>query len=219
MPNRCFTDFIVSGPAEDIARFREAVRGCDGDEEIPFDFNRVDRMPSELRDSVADFGTAYTVYYGDAEPLLEYAWVKWLEIATVEQLREHFDADPNHRATADEWAANIKKYGAPTWYEWSCKHWGTKWNSCDAEVTVNGDGSLHVKFDTAWSFPFPIFEKLVEDFPSLNFEGSAKEPGMEIFITFEGHNGKFTWEEDQEAEEAWAAAMLEYEDESTEVTA
>ena len=42
---------------------------------------------------------------------------------------------------------------------------------------------------------------------------------MEIFITFAGHNGKFTWEEDQEAREAWDAAMLEDEDESTEVTA
>jgi hypothetical protein len=48
MPNWCCTDFIASGPAEDIARFREAVRRCDGDTEIPFDFNRLDPMPSEL---------------------------------------------------------------------------------------------------------------------------------------------------------------------------
>jgi hypothetical protein len=142
-----------------------------------------------------------------------------LEIATVEQLREHFDVDPKHRATANEWKANIEKYGAPNWYEWSCQHWRTKWNSCDAEVTDNGDGSLHVQFDTAWSFPFPIFEKLVAAFPTLDFEGSAEEPNMEIFITFEGRNGKFTWEEDQEARDAWDAALLEDENESTEVTA
>jgi hypothetical protein len=42
---------------------------------------------------------------------------------------------------------------------------------------------------------------------------------MEIFITFAGHNGKFTWEEDQEAREVWAAAMLEHENECAEVTA
>jgi hypothetical protein len=204
----------------DIARFRETVRGYDGDNEIPFDFNRLDPMPSELQDTVADFGTSYNVYYGDAERILGYQWVKNLGIETVEQLREHFDADhPKHRATADEWKANIEKYGAPTWYEWSCEHWGTKWNSCDAEVTVNSDGSLHVKFDTAWSFPLPIFEKLVGDFQTLTFEGSAEEPGMQIFITFVGRNGKFTCEEDQEAREAWDAAMLEDEDESTELTA
>jgi hypothetical protein len=219
MPNWCCTDFIVSGPAEDIARFREAVRGCDGDKEIPFDFNRLDPMPLELRDTVQDFGTAYTVYYGDAKSVLEYPWVKRLEIETVEQLREHFDADPKRRATADEWKTNIEKYGAPNWYEWHRQHWGTKWNAYDAEVTDNGDGSLHVQFDTAWSFPFPIFERLVGDFPTLNFEGSAEEPGMDIFITFEGRNGKFTWEEDQEAREAWDAAMLEDEDERAEVIA
>jgi hypothetical protein len=219
MPNWCCTDFYVSGSTEDIARFREAVRGCDGDKEIPFDFNRLDPMPSELRDTVADFGIAYTVYHGDAEPILEYPWVKRLEIATVEQLREHFDVDPKNRATADEWKANIEKYGAPTWYEWSYQHWRTKWNGCDSEITDNDVGSLHVQFDTAWTFPFPIFEKLVAAFPALDFEGSAEEPNMEIFITFEGRNGKFSWEEDQEAREAWDAAMLEDENESTEVTA
>ena len=56
-------------------------------------------------------------------------------------------------------------------------------------------------------------------FSTLSFEGSAEEPNMEIFITFEGRNGNFTWEEDQEARKAWDAAMLEDEDESTEVTA
>src|SRR5260370_15420717 len=217
MPNWCCTGFTVSGRAEDIARFREAVLGCDGDKEVPFDFNRLDPMPSELRDTVADFGTAYTVYYGDAEPILEYPWVKRLEIATIEQLREHFDVDPKRRATADEWKANIEKYGAPTWYEWSCQHWGTKWNACDPEVTDNGDGSLHVQFDTAWSFPLPIFQKLAGEFPTLNFEGSADEPNMEIFITFEGDNGEFTWGEGQDRRGTWAAAMLEDEHKSTEV--
>jgi hypothetical protein len=42
---------------------------------------------------------------------------------------------------------------------------------------------------------------------------------MEIFITFEGRNGKFTWDEDQEAREGWDAAMLEHENESIELTA
>ena len=209
---------LYPAPPRRLLAFVRPFSAATATKKIPFDFNRLDPMPFELRDTVPDLGTAYTVYYGHAEPILEYAWVKKLEIATVEQLRQHFDADPKHRTTADEWKANIEKYGAPNWYEWRCQHWGTKWNACDAEITDNGDGSLHVQFDTAWSFPFPIFEKLVGDFPTLNFEGSAEEPNMEIFITFAGHNGKFAWEEDQEAREAWDAAMLEHENESTEVT-
>lgn len=120
--------------------------------------------------------------------------------------------------STDQWKANIEKYGAPTWYEWRCEHWGTKWNACDAEVRDNGDASLHVKFDTAWSFPLPIFKKLVVDFPTLTFEGSAEEPNMEIFIRFEARSGEFAWEEDREAREA-AAAALEEEKDRLEVTA
>jgi hypothetical protein len=75
-----------------------------------------------------------------------------------------------------------------------------------------------VQFDTAWSFPFRIFEKLVADFPTLDFEGSAEEPNMDIFISFEGRNGEFTCEDDNDARQA-AAAMFEDQDESTEVTA
>jgi hypothetical protein len=176
-------------------------------------------MPSELRGTVADFGTAYNVYYGYAEMILGNQWVKNLGIETVEQLREHFDADPKHRAVADQWAANIEKYGARTWYEWRCQHWGTKWNACEAEVTDKGDASLHVQFDTASDFPFPILKKLVSDFPTLHFEGSAEEPNMEIYIRFGGRNGKFTWEEDQAAREAAAVAILREMNENTELTA
>jgi hypothetical protein len=218
MPNWCYTEFYVFGSTEDIARFREYVRGRDGDKEIEFDFNRLIPMPSALRDTVSDCGAAYQFYYGDAQQILEYAWIKNLDIETVEQLRDHFDADPKHKAIADEWKANIARYGAPTWYEWSCEQWGTKWNACDAEVTENRDGSLNVHFDTAWTFPFPIFEKMVAEFPMLVFEGSAEEPNMEIFISFEGNNGEFVWEDDEEARAKAAAAYAE-EDESTEVAA
>jgi hypothetical protein len=218
MPNWCYTAFTVTGPDEDIARFREAVRGSDDSGETPFDFDRVIPMPSELLETTADFGTAYEVYYGDAERILERPWVKKIGIGTVEQLQEHFDADPKHRATAEQYKANTEKYGVPTWYEWRCAHWGTKWNACDAEVTDNGDGSLNVRFDTAWSFPFPIFEKLVPDFPTLDFEGSAYEPNVGFYITFEGRYGKFECEDDEEAREAAAAELEEEEKESLEMT-
>ena len=221
MPNWCYTDFTVSGPTEEVTRFREAVRGSADSGETPFDFNRMIPMPSELLETKADAGVAYDVYYGDAEPMLSSPWVKDLGIETVEQLREHFDAHPEFRATAAQHKANIENYGAPTWYEWSIQHWGTKWNACDPEVTDNGDSRLHVKFDTAWDFPFPIFEKLVADFPTLNFEGSAYEPNCDFYIEFEGCNGGFVCQDDDDARQAAAVAEIEDEDEDErfEVTA
>src|SRR5215831_12117140 len=131
MPNWCYINFTVSGPAKEISRFREAVRGVDDSGETAFDFNRLIPMPSELHDTTAD-GTAYEVYHGNPERILGRPWLKDLGIETVEQLR-------------------------------------AKWNSCYAQVTENGDGSVHVQFDTAWTFPFPIFEKVAADFPTLIF--------------------------------------------------
>jgi len=217
MPNWCYINFTVSGPAEEISRFREAVRSVDDSGETAVDFNMLVQMPSELHDTTAD-GTAYEVYHGNPERILGRRWVKELGIETVEQLREHFDADPQRRAIADQWKANIEKYGAPTWYEWSVEHWGTKWNACHPKVTENGDGSVHVQFDTAWTFPFPIFEKVAADFPTLIFEGSAQEPNTDIYISFEARNGEIACKDDEDAR-AEAAAASEDEGESLMVTA
>ena len=48
-------------------------------------------------------------------------------------------------------------YGTNNWYDWSCANWGTKWNAydiyCDANV---------IEFNTAWSCPLPVLDKLAE---------------------------------------------------------
>jgi hypothetical protein len=220
MPNWCYIDFTVSGRSQDISRFREAVRGGEKGE-IPFDFNRLGAappVPTELSNTINDGGVAFAVYYGDAESVLRCRWVQNLGIASVEQLREHFDADPKHRATADLWRANIEKYGVPTLCEWRSLHWGTDRNAFDADIAENGAGSLRVTFETAWDFPTPIFEKLVAEFPTLIFEGSAEEPNTEMYISFRGCNGEFRWQEDHDALKA-AAAIFEDPDAISVVTA
>lgn len=62
---------------------------------------------------------------------------------------------------------NKKKYGYPTWYEWNLNNWGTKWDVCDPiEPMVIGD-TIILEFQTAWSTPFYIFQKLSADYPEL----------------------------------------------------
>ncbi len=90
MPNWCYTDFIGYGPAEDIYRFREAVRDSNNGQESAFYFDRL-IVPPDLSETSANFGTVYNVYYGNAEPIRGYPWVKDLGIETFERLREHFD--------------------------------------------------------------------------------------------------------------------------------
>ena len=50
---------------------------------------------------------------------------------------------------------NIKECGFESWYEWCVENWGTKWNSCDGNVTEYG-----AFFMTAWSPPIPVIREL-----------------------------------------------------------
>ena len=61
----------------------------------------------------------------------------------------------------DMYINNIKEYGHATWYDWCIENWGTKWGvsrfSCNENTMI---------FETAWSTPDPIFEKLSKEFPN-----------------------------------------------------
>lgn len=59
---------------------------------------------------------------------------------------------------------NILEYGDDTWYEWSCRNWGTKWNPAEAKFFDD-----EIEFETAWSAPFPVITELSRTFPKLVF--------------------------------------------------
>lgn len=54
---------------------------------------------------------------------------------------------------------NILDYGYDTWYDWSCAKWGTKWNAYDTFIS---DNESQICFNTAWSCPLPVLDKLAE---------------------------------------------------------
>lgn len=62
------------------------------------------------------------------------------------------------------------------WYVWNTANWGTKWDACHAEL-VDGtvDGERTYQFSTAWSYPEPVFVRLVELFPELTFRFAFEE--------------------------------------------
>lgn len=63
------------------------------------------------------------------------------------------------------------------WYEWNCKCWGCKWDVSGASV-LQMDDSIEINFDTPWSPPIPVIEKLIKDNPQLEIECDYFEPGM-----------------------------------------
>ena len=85
--------------------------------------------------------------------------------------------DPQQQAELEQKkAANIEKYGYPTWYEWSIDNWGTKWDPDIYAVTREDANNASFAFDSAWSPPVEFYQKLEE----LGFivEAYWYEPGM-----------------------------------------
>lgn len=67
-------------------------------------------------------------------------------------------------------SAEREKYGKNNWYDWNVAHWGTKWNSYGYREYDQLENAL--KFDTAWSAPHPVIEKLSEMYPDIGIEHS-----------------------------------------------
>ena len=79
-----------------------------------------------------------------------------------------------------------EKYGYDNWYDWRCANWGTKWNACEPEYNSK---EKKISFDTAWSIPYPIIAKMVEDNPDAKIEGySEEETGW--FDEYHSNKGK-----------------------------
>ena len=56
------------------------------------------------------------------------------------------------------------------WNGWNRDNWGTKWNGYDSTVEPTEGDLVIVRFDSAWSHPFPVMQALSEKFPEDRFE-------------------------------------------------
>ena len=62
------------------------------------------------------------------------------------------------------------------WYDWSCEHWGTKWNACSVDVDDSSEDCLCYRFETAWGrISDALWEAIKNKFPTLSFDLSADE--------------------------------------------
>lgn len=92
----------------------------------------------------------------------------------------------------------IAKHGFSDWYEWSCAKWGTKWNACDVTFTLNSPTELYLSFNTAWSPPIPVIDKIAELFPFATIEHKYEEEGMGFYGLRSYENGELTSDEEGE---------------------
>lgn len=78
---------------------------------------------------------------------------------------------------------------ANCWYSWNITNWGTKWGAYDVFVdkpfnlldalACDGIVTGSVRFDTAWSPPVPVYEKIIELFPDCTLEFSFMDEDMQ----------------------------------------
>ncbi len=77
---------------------------------------------------------------------------------------------PNYVFKGDIGKTERKQFGRNNWYDWSVEHWGTKWNSYGYHEQYDNPNIL--TFDTAWSAPHPVIQKLSELYPDITIEHS-----------------------------------------------
>jgi hypothetical protein len=65
----------------------------------------------------------------------------------------------------------------PTWYEWSIKNWGTKWDVCEPKLTDAQPVGLTYTFDTAWGPPDTALKAIKAMFPTLNLHNTWTDEG------------------------------------------
>ena len=91
-------------------------------------------------------------------------------------------------------------YGENNWYDWSCKNWGTKWNSCHA-ICKMYENELYYYFNTAWGPCFPVVETFAAMFPDVKILYSFSEPDWGYYGERQYENGHKVYETDGEYQE------------------
>lgn len=198
MPNHVTSRCVITGPAADVARFRERMIVTKMEEPqeswradrkpqpyTTFDFDAIIPMPEVLRraedSTAAEEGMALITARGErGAPFATYG----LYDARIAWIRAEAGLPANTAISAVA-AAFLKKHprweeagkarmqaltetGFASWYPWSIANWGTKWGAYSFSLVA--DEPLSIKFDTAWNFPTPVFEALTVAFPTLTFD-------------------------------------------------
>lgn len=199
MPNHVTTRCLITGPADEIMRFKTEMIGKDKDDSGEWtllDFNKAIPMPDCLKTaeegSVAQEGAALVLLRGEGGAPYATAGLYETRIKRIreecglpEPLKQPIDKvaaaylalNPEYERQGRQRLANVAATGFASWYPWAIENWGTKWNSYSFEIVQEHRSKLEITFNTAWSFPEPVFRKIAELFPKLKFDCAAFDEG------------------------------------------
>ena len=129
-------------------------------------------------------------------------YIKLLHKQTAKAERSDHKPDYNRSKILVD---NYTKYGAKTWYDWSNKNWGCKWNASSSYAPDKEDekGGITIEFDTPWSCPYGWLDKLgelripfyLEWIEEMGYHGEARSDGTTVKYT---DLPSLTWDEEKE---------------------
>ena len=168
MPNHVTNRLEINADRETVQKVMNFLKGKTDDDNTPcyIDFNNIIPMPEELlieKSSSGDLGMKYLeamqlkpfYFLLDDDALRT---IQWIEGLAEKDRKEALQLGASY-------LENRKKYGYPTWYEWSIANWGTKWNA----LNQNFEEPNVLWFDTAWEGVPLLIQTLSEKFPDIEF--------------------------------------------------
>lgn len=165
MPNHVTNRLEINANSETVQKVMNFLKGKNEVDGMPcyIDFNKIIPMPEELlieTSSNGKLGMQYLIAkqrkpFNSPDDLKAIQWVDGLQEETKKEVLQ----------LGASYLSNLKKYGYPTWYEWSINTWGTKWNAYDQYF----EEPNILWFDTAWSGVPLLIQKLSEIFPEVEF--------------------------------------------------
>lgn len=163
MPNHVTTRVRIIASDVLVKQIREEIRPNEPDEDTDaqvIDFEKIAPFPKELEgfSSPAKILTQeeYDAQEADIatrianDEMTPYEKVYGFSRGITKEMSEKF----------------IKEFGADNWYDWNCQNWGTKWK---AYGQTDGHDDTWFEFQTAWSHPTALMQKLARKYPEAIF--------------------------------------------------
>jgi len=178
MANNVLNIITFSGDQKKIEKMLEEIKH-DEYEVGSIDFNKIIPMPPSLAiESGSRTRQGLEEYKGFVEICTMGGANADMDLLNIPEEKEKIFLGMRKDITAEEWELgrqafrNEFQYGVPTWYEWHVNNWGTKWNAYGFDVYCSDftDDNVTIGFQTAWSAPHKILERLSEMYPEVSFE-------------------------------------------------
>lgn len=213
MPNHVQNRLQFKGEKKEIIRLKETIKA----EKVHIDFNKIIPMPKgieteahsgitgwvEICTGKIDFKPITSQNQNDIHNILEMLKLS-NAITTLQKGRGVLDLTDVDFETFIQLLRNTREFGEMNWYEWSIKNWGTKWNAYDQDD--NRNGGVDIYFQTAWSAPLPILEKLATMFPTveITLTWADEDAGSNVGrVSVRGEEVKEEFQPDSRTTEAW----------------